>query len=188
MAEINLLQNSFKDTTNAWQRQSTIMLTVLSLILIVIGGITGVLFFLNQSTQKQIDAATAVNNDLQKNLNQQQAGLTNTKSFQAQLANLRLLLTNHVYISPLLDELSKATYIKSQDQTIDINPDGKIHLEGLVDSYADLGKMLLGLSTSTKFSNVKLLSALPSTGKKNGYVFSVDLNVTPGIFLNKNNQ
>lgn len=185
MAEINLLQNRLTDTTNAWQRQSRLTITILAVILIILAGGTGLLFFLNGALTTQIEAASAENRDLQQKLTEQQNNLGNAKAFQAQLANLRALLNNHVFLSPLLDELSKVTYVGSQYINVDINEAGKIHIEGRVGSYADLGKMLLGLGTSTKFNNIKLLSAAPSTGAINAYVFSLDMNVISDIFHKK---
>jgi len=157
----------------------------LGIILFLLAVGTALLFFLNRSDQQKIDAATSVNADLQTQLTQKQATLTDAKTFQAQLENLQVLVNNHTYLSPLLEELSKSTYSKTQFVNLDASQSGKIHLEGRVDNYSDLGKLLLGLSTSKKFKNVKLLSAAPSTGKTNGFLYSVDMLVVPDIFIKK---
>jgi Tfp pilus assembly protein PilN len=185
MAEINLLQNRLKDTTNTGTRNGKIILVVLSVILIVLVGATAIIFFLNNSLQTQIAAASTTNQDLHKKLTDQQNTLGSAQTFQAQLANLRVLIRNHTYLSPLLDELSKVTYAKSQYVSFDVTDAGKIHVEGLVSTYTDLGKLLLGLSSSTQFKNVKLLSIVPSTGNTNGYLFSIDMSVAPDIFTKK---
>lgn len=182
MAEINLLQNRLTDTTNAWQRQSKLTIAVLAAVLVILAAGTGLLFFLNGSISTRIAAATNENRDLQQKLTEQQNSLGNAKTFQAQLINLRALLNNHVFLAPLLDELSKTTYVNAQYLNVDVNEGGKIHMEGRVGSYSDLGKLLLGLSTSSKFNNIKLLSAAPSSGTLNAYVFSVDMNVISDIF------
>ena len=62
---------------------------------------------------------------------------------------------------------------------------GRRYLEGKVLTYNDLGKLLLGLSTSTKFKDVQLLSVVPSIGVVNAYQFSLNLNVNPEIFYKK---
>lgn len=183
MQEINLLQNRVKDTTHVWEKQSKLMLTLLSLILIIILGGTGVLYFLNQSLEKQISVVAEDNVTLNKQLTEEQKDLGSAKTFQAQLANLRVLIANHSYLSPLLDELTKTTYKQARYINLDVADSGKIHVEGGVGTYSDLGKLLLGLSTSTKFQNVKLLSAVPSSGITNSYIFSVDMNVSPDIFF-----
>jgi Tfp pilus assembly protein PilN len=185
MAEINLLQNRVKDTTHAWEHQSRLTLTVLIMILILLVAATVLLFVINQRIQTQINEVTNSNQDLQKKLNDQQTNLGSAKQFQAQLSNLRVLLKSHVYLSPLLDELSKSTYAKTVYLNLDVTDAGKIHLEGRTDSYGSLGKLMLGLATSTKFKNIKLLSVVPSAGKINAYSFSIDMNVTPDIFVKK---
>lgn len=185
MQEINLLQNRVKDATHLWQKQTKLTVTILSVVLILLVGITASLFLLIRSVNNKSSDLVAQNQGLQDKFNSKQSDLASAKVFQAQLANFHLLLKNHSYISPVLDELAKMTYSKAQYITMDVTDAGKIHLEGHVATYGDLGKLLLGLSTSKKFSNVKLLSAVPSTGKTNSYIFAIDLNAMPDLFTKK---
>lgn len=185
MAEINLLQNRLTDTTNSWKKQGRLILTLLSIVLVglMVGAL--VLFFLNQGLKTESATVTSDNQTLQSKLNDQQNSLGDAKAFQAQLVNLRTLIDNHAVMTPLMDELNKVTYTRTQYNTVDINETRAVHIEGRVDSYADLGKVLLGLSTSSQFNNVRLLSVLPSTGTSNGYQFSIDLTALTGIFTKK---
>ena len=185
MAEINLLQNRLKDTTNAWEKQGRLIIGILSAILILLIAAGLVLFFFNKNLQTQSASLTSENQDLQNKLTGEQSNLGDAKVFQAQLVNLHTLINSHTFMSPFFDELSKVTYIKAQYDTIDINESGKVHVEGKVPSYSDLGKLLLGLSTSTQFKNVQLLSVLPSAGANNAYEFSVDFTVPSYIFTKK---
>ncbi len=185
MQEINLLQNRVKDTSHVWERQSKLILTFLSILLIIIIGVTAILFLLNRSLASKTAVVTEDNLSLQKQLLSQQKDVENGKAFQAQLANLRVLLNNHIYISPFLDELSKSTYQRAQYTGLDVTTDGQVHLEGIVSNYIDLGKLLLGLSTSSKFKNVKLLSVQPSSGKDNAYTFALEMSATSDIFTKK---
>lgn len=185
MQEINLLQNRVKDTTHTWQSQSKTLLTVLAVLLIIVVGATAVLFLLNNSLQKKIAAVVTNNQSLKVQLDSKQKDLTGAKAYQAQLTNLKTLVNNHIYLTPLLNELSKSTYQRAQYVTLDATDAGKIHLEGRVANYSDLGKLLLGLSTSAKFKDIKLLSVIPSTGTINAYVFAVDMSVLPEIFSKK---
>ncbi len=183
MEEINLLQNRIKDTTFAWEKQGRVVLGFLWLILIAILGVSALLYVYNGKIQTDLDSANQKVETLQKQLNQKQASLGDAKTFQAQLANIRTLLGSHIYISPVLDEISSSAFNKSQFSTIDLNQQtGKVHLEGMVGSYIDLGKLLLSLTTSDKFNSVKLLSVLPSNGQASGYHFSIDLLVAPELF------
>lgn len=183
--EINLLENRVHDTSFVWQKQSKLILTGLAVILIVILGLGAVLFLISQSIAKQTDQITADNKSLQDKMSSQQGDLAKATALQAQFANLRTLINGHVYFSPLLAELSKSTYQKAQYLSLDATPAGLIHIEGRVDNYSSLGKLVLGLSTSSKFSNVKLLSAIPSTGINAGYLFSLNLSAATDLFSKK---
>ena len=185
MEEINLLQNRLKDTTFAWQKQSRIATLILTVILIALIGAAAVFFLLNRNFKTKITSAIAESETLKNQVDDKQKNLNEAKTFQAQLINLKALVANHTYLSPFLDELSHSTYVKARYFSLDITEAGKIHLEGQVASYGDLAKFLLGLSTSSRFKNVNLLSVIPSSGKDIGYRFSVDLVVVPEIFHKK---
>ncbi len=60
-----------------------------------------------------------------------------------------------------------------------------MHLEGRVATYNDLGKLIMGLSTSDKFKNIRLLSVSPASGKTSAYQFSIDMEVNSAIFSKK---
>jgi len=183
MQEINLLQNKLKEKTFAWDKESYLVVWVLGFILavLVLGG--GGLMFLSKQTADKTVALMSTNQDIQNKLNDSQDKIKGAAVYQAQLENLKTLVTNHTYLSPLLDELEKMAYVKSQYVTVDIIQPGKIHLEGKVASYTDLGKMLLGLNQSKQFKNIKLLSVVPFEGAEQAYLLAVDLTVDPGIFI-----
>jgi Tfp pilus assembly protein PilN len=183
MPEINLLQTRIHDNTFAWQRQSRLLLTILAVILVLLIGAGIGLILLTHKVNSDLTTQTADNHQIQTQLNQQQQTIGNAKTFQAQLANIKTLLNNHVYLSPVFNELSKMTYVKAQYVTIDVSDNGRIHLEGRVDSYASLGKLILGLNTSKKFSDLKLLSVQPTSGQIFGYVFAIDLTAAQDLFL-----
>ncbi len=183
MPEINLLQTRIKDHTLTWQRQVRLLMISLAVILLILAAAGGGLFFLSKRVSQQAQAASDQNVRLQSDLNQQQKNIGDAKTFQAQVANIKTLLGSHIYLSPLFEELSKMTYNKAQYVTLDAQVGGKLHLEGQVDSYTALAKLILGLSTSKQFQDVKLLSINPATGKTNGYVFSIDLTPSTELFL-----
>ncbi len=185
MEELNLLQNRVKDNTDAWQRQGQLFMGILWLVLILLVGGIVVLFLFNRNIAKETADIAAQNQDLEKQINDRQPGVANATTFQAQLLNLKSLVNTHTYLSPLLDELAQSTYTKAQFLTMDASQAGKIHLEGRVASYSDLGKLILGLNTSGQFTNVKLLSVAPTGGLTNAYEFVIDLQVNPKIFSKK---
>ncbi|MBX4191536.1 MAG: hypothetical protein KW804_01925 [Candidatus Doudnabacteria bacterium] len=185
MPEINLLQNQLKDTTLA-SRQRTQLAALVSgmvLVLLIVCGV--ILYLLTQAKQTKIAEITEDNNKTLERINENDKNLSEAKAYQAKLSNLDLLLKNHIMISPLLREFETYTYKQAKFVTLDVAEDtGKVHLEGQVSSYEALGKLLLGLTTSTNFRNVKLATVIPSsTDNSNNYIFSIDLNVNTNIFV-----
>lgn len=135
----------------------------------------------------QVDMQTAAVNSenltLKEQIDLEDTKLKEAKVYQAQLSNIKLLLKNHIALTPLFEELSNYTYLKARFSSVDIAQDlARIHLEGAVDSYDGLGKLLLGLSTSKNFSNVKLITVQQG---ENEYTFSIDLSVAPNLFSNQ---
>jgi len=97
-----------------------------------------------------------------------------------------LLLKNHIYLTNLFNELEQNTYLRARYDTLDLNQDtGKIHMEGVVDSYNGLGKLLLGLGTSPHFRSVKLITVMPATSTTSGYQFSLDVVASLDVFNKK---
>jgi len=185
MADINLLQNQLKDTTNLSLKRTKIAAWAFAvlMILLAIGG--GIFYLLTQDVNDKTAIVTASNIKLQEQVDNQQAGLAGAEAFQAKLSNIELLLKQHVLLTPLLDELAKATYLRAKYLSLDASDEtGKIHLEGMVENYNGLAKMLLGLGTSQHFKEIKLLSLGPGE-EKNSILFAVEMNATPDTFNKK---
>lgn len=185
MPEINLLRNQLKDTTVSRQRYYKIILTAVAVILMVELGLVMILAIINNQLQRRTASFNTENVKLQTNLDSKKNQVADAISFQAQLKNLRQVVDNHVYFSPFFDELSKHTFNKAQYIALSADTTGKIHLEGTVGSYTDLGKLLLGLNSSDKFTSVKLLSTTPSGGQLSGFLFALDLTVKKDLFYKK---
>jgi Tfp pilus assembly protein PilN len=185
MQEINLLQNRVKDSHTAWKKHTKVYITILSVLLIMVVGATTALYLYNNSLQSQKDEVVQLNLDLKRKLDSNQKGMSEAKTFQAQLVNMRYLVDNHTYFSPFFEELSKMTYIKTQYTNLDLGVNGKAQVEGRVDDYNDLSKFILALTTSSKFKDVKLLSARPGTEKEGGLEFSISMTVINDIFNKK---
>ncbi len=187
MADINLLQNKLKDSTVIASRRNSVFIWIAVLILLVLGGLGAWLYMLtDQVTTKNTELAVK-NSQITKQISSASEDLGEAKIFQAKLENIDLLLDKHTYMSPLLDEIEKVTYVNSQYVNADISflNENEIHLEGNANTYTDLGKLVLGLSTSKYFTNVKLLAVVPTTiGAKNGFHYSIDLTALPAL-LNK---
>lgn len=186
MADINLLQNKLKDTTQTSSRRTSIFATISGLILLLLVGACVGLYFLTKDVKQKTESLMATNIDLKRQLNNQKQGLADAKAFQAQLSNIKLLLEHHISLSAVFDELGKFTYQRAQYVTLDVGEDSsRAHLEGRVTTYNDLGKLLLGLSLSPKFKDVRLLTISPSRDNLQGYAFVIDMNIVPDLFVSK---
>lgn len=183
MPEINLLQNRVTNTGSAWKGQANLVLGILLALLILLGAGGAGLLILKGRVQAKVDGLTQQNTILQTNLTNQQKNLGSAKQFQAQLANVRVLLNQHVYMTILLAEIEKVTYAKAQYTSIDASNIGLIHLEGNVTDYTSLAKLILSLNSSEKFNDVRLMSINPSSGDTNNFQFSIDLKVDKEIFV-----
>lgn len=184
MPEINLLQNQLKDTTLTAKKRTKLTAVISFVVLLLLIGAIVALYLMAKQIDAQTLAVTTDNLKLKNQIALEDAKLNEAKAYQAQLINIKLLLKNHIAITPFLDELAKYTYLQAQFINVDVAQDlGKIHLEGAVDSYDGLGKLLLGLSTSSNFSNVKLIAVQMSAA--NVYTFSIDLSVAPNLFSNQ---
>ena len=71
-------------------------------------------------------------------------------SYQKRLGNFKTLLDRHIFWTVVLEELSKYTYkpVSYTSLQADIK-EYKLMVSGFVPSYTDLGKLMLGLKTSS---------------------------------------
>jgi len=181
MQEINLLQTKIKDRNLAWEKRNRLINTLAILVIVLEVLLTGGLYYMKNAVQKNISQIEAENTAARSRISDRQKDLAPAISFQAQLKNLRTLVDNHVYWSGLLDELTKSTYNRTQYRTLQAQTSGLIHIEGVVPSYSDLSKFILGLYTSDKFTSIKLLSVQPSDQAQGGYLFSLDMQANPNL-------
>ena len=183
MQEINLLQNKVKDRTLQYERSNRLVigLFVILLIIEIIGGVG--LYFLTSSTNNQTTNVTNQNQAITNSINQSQSDLTAATGLQGELKNVQVLLTGHIFWTSFFSQLSALTPKKvAYTSMTGSASDDKVHLEGQGQSYTDIGQLILSLSTSGKFTDVKLLSVSPATSSKFGYGFSMDVTASGSIF------
>jgi Tfp pilus assembly protein PilN len=183
MQEINLLQNKVKDRTLRYERSNRVVIGLFTLVLLLEIGAYGGFYYLGINAKSQIAAIKTENTKIQNSMNNNQEQVKLAQGLQAQLKNIRTLLGGHVYWSSFLDQVAAVTPNKIQIHGINGSAsDGKFHIEGVGQSYQDIGRLLLALSTSNKFTEVKLRSVGAASGSTFGYSFSMDVGVTPTIF------
>jgi Tfp pilus assembly protein PilN len=183
MQEINLLQNKVKDRTLQFERSNRFILILFVLALLLEVAAIGVLIFLTHSDTKKSEEVSKQSQAIQAAIDANQKDLTLAKGLQAQLKNVNNLIRNRVYWSAFLDQIASVTTNQTKFSSVSASvADKKLHIEGASGSYADVGRFLLSLSTSDKFSAVKLRQIAPPSGTSFGYSFSIDVNLVDTIF------
>lgn len=183
MQDINLLQNKIKDREAQWQRNNSTANIILFLLLLVIGGVGGLFWYLNSDSVEKLTASRADTVRIQGEIDAQQETLVTATNFQAQLKNLKSVLDGHIEWSNFFDELTKHTLTGSSYLSIQGSLANGVHLEGITPTYESLSKILLGLSTSESFTDVILLSSDGSLEEESGYNYSIDIELDPLIFI-----
>ncbi|HYC79696.1 MAG TPA: hypothetical protein VEC17_01570 [Candidatus Binatia bacterium] len=183
MPEINLLQNKLNDNTDRWQKSGKAVNVVLVLIIVaeIIGG--GAFYMMNKTAQENKLVLDQENLTIKQDLAELQNDLKDATGLQAQTKNIDTLLKNHVVWNAIIQEISDKTYRNSQYMQMTSDTTGRIHIEGMVSSYTDLGKMLLALNTSDKFDSVQLTASSPGTGGAAGILYAVEVKAKQSIFL-----
>jgi len=182
MQEINLLRNQVRDTTAVWQTRNKVLISLLAVLIIIEVGLGVVFLLLNQSYTTQAQLVNDSKDQLNTKIKAKEANLGPAQAFQAELINLKSLSAKHIYWSKFFDELAGKTYTNARFLNIQGDLTGMINLEGEVKNYTDLGKLILALSTSNKFQEVRLTSSRPSKAKIITLIFSLQLVVKPEIF------
>lgn len=183
MQEINLLQNKVKDKSLQFERSNRFIVILAVLILILEVSATVGLWVLTKATNNSIKNTQDENQAIQKNIDSHQKELSKAEGLQAQLKNVNTLLTSHIYWSNFMSTLEKLTPVKVQYTAIDGSAsDGKMHIEGTADSYTDVGRLILSMSTSKAFKSTRLTSITPGSESKFNYSYSLDVVVDRTIF------
>lgn len=186
MQEINLLQNKVKDRTLQFERTNRLVLITFTLLLILEIAAGVGLYVLTKGTKAQSDQIAADSAKIQAQMDSNQNDLAHAKGLQAQLKNVNSLLSNRVSWQAFLTQMEQITPAQVQLSTISAAAGStRIHIEAVAPSYADVGRMILSMSTSDKFKNVKLITVGPSQGNSFGYSFSLDFDATSGLFKNQ---
>jgi len=185
MQDINLLQNKLRDRTASWDRKNTLITSILAIVFVVVLAPGGGLSFINKSTKEKIATIKTENASIKSKLDSNQGDLADAKGFQAQLQNIDQLTKSHVAWSGIFDVVQATMLKKAEYNNVTMKTDGRVHVEGVTDSFASLGKLLLSLSTNKDLHDVHLLSAQRSAGQVAGYVFSIDFAINQGILIKK---
>ena len=184
MAQINLLKNELQERAvfgRAGLVPLYIALGVLGLEVLIYGG----LYLYNSTIEKQISDVERQYSDTNAEINRLSPDLQEGLAYQTRLRNLQILLDNHIFWSPVLEELSKSTYRSVSYDSLEADQvKHRLVVQGVAPSYTDIAKLILGLKTSRFINDVSLLSSGRSKSEKAGFNFSMEIDFDPSL-LNK---
>lgn len=162
MGEINLLQPEKKPRFRAPSVRvaGNGALWFCAILIILELGIYGGLFYWRQSVRTQVDGLQREITEIDKQIAASKDNLKLAVRDQGALSNFSDLLQKHLYWSQVLQELGKVALKTATFLSVEASSDtDKFVITGKVASYAELGKVLLGLETSENFSKVELVTS-----------------------------
>lgn len=183
MPEINLLKNEIKNQRAiplrlVGSKAIYAMLGLLGLELLIYIGLA----IFNYSVKRGIAENEHQTTVIAAEIGQLDADRNQAISMQARLKNLAGLLVNHAEWTQVLAELEKYTLKKAvyTDMQVD-EVKHTFSLTGVVSSYTEIGKFMLGLAQSPNFSNITLKSSSQDESGTGGFVFNVDVDFNPKL-------
>lgn len=177
MAEINLLKNELQEKGPFSFGPPGLMSVyiVVSIIALEILLYSGLAFYQRYVENKARDVEKqAMDMDLE--IKKMEASRLAAISFQRRVNNLQFLLNNHVFWTPVFDELEKYTYKGARYQTLQVDQSKReLLVSGTIPSYTELGKLMLGLKQSANVSNVTLNATGATQSGEAGYEFTMQI-------------
>ena len=179
MSEINLLHTDSKD--GGVNNSFAVILVARTLLVLVIASIAAyaITYFYTRSNAKRLESVT------QKVQTLKTEALANKDrnelvTRQEQLTELETLITQHVYWSYLLPELSRVTLKSARYSKIESEKDGELTLTVNLPSYADVEKYMQIFDLpeyNQQFSNVRI-SSIGTVQKESSIEIQLRLQLT----------
>ena len=184
MAEINLLKSDIGAGRglSAGGKRSLFWPYILAGIFIfeILG--YGTLFVFERSLQKQRQTLDQEVTRVDFEIGKIDKERLEAVSYQKRLGNFKTLLDRHIFWTVVLEELSKYTYkpVSYTSLQADIK-EYKLMVSGFVPSYTDLGKLMLGLKTSSNIEDVKFVSSGQNKSEQGGLSFDMEIIFNPKL-------
>lgn len=187
MAEINLLKNEYQDRAFSGLKSFISLYVALGVLLVELL-IYGGLFWYGKSLDQRAVAADKDNANITLSITGLDSERQAAIALQRQLYNTQVLLDKHIFWTEAFREIEKYTYKPAYYTSLDVNElDHKFAISGVVPTYSDLGKLLLGLRQSPSLRDINLLSSTIAEKGTTGYSFNIEVGFDPKI-LEKNAQ
>lgn len=179
--EINLLKNALRtEDGGRGILQSRFWLWILAGLLGVELLVFGGLWFWQNRTGKEILKAEQDMRQIEFDTSKISAEVANVASFQTRLANLEIILQNHLYWSEVFQYLEQNTYKAIVFDSVQSDENTHILIiSGTTLSYTDLAKFILGLKQTPKISEVELKNSTQNEEEGGGIKFVVEVKFNP---------
>ena len=171
------------------QQSSGLMFSAIIFAVIValfVGGMWGYAYYL----RREANASLSRIQELEKEL-QGLAGVRDkARDYQKQIQNIESLQRQHVYWTPILQEIQKITVQSVSFTSIHLDRDGAIVLQGNADSYSRVAEQMESFRNSKVFTDVDVNTASLQTGNQNSgrVVFTVNAYLGSDALFNSTNQ
>lgn len=175
MAEINLLKNELRKGSILGRGGVFTFYIVIGIFAVELLGYGGMAFYQRAMEKERVTVEAGTTNvDLE--IGKLDKDLKDAVAKQRRLANLAILLGHHIHWSGVFEELEDFTYKQASYSSFESDiAKNQIRLSGLVPSYTDLGKLILGLKQSENIKDVTLQSSGLSRSEQAGFSFVLEL-------------
>jgi Tfp pilus assembly protein PilN len=195
MADINLLQGSSRPpsgnismpTSATSHRSGTGLLVFLLIVVLLEAAAYGGLWYYRKNTEQKIQDTETQIADVDTRIATRQAEIDTAVSAQARLVTFDRLLDDHVHWSRAWDELAAKTVTIARYVTLEADTEtNQFRVTGIVFTFSDLGKLLLGLEQSEWFSDISFDRAVLE--ESGGISFEITVEFNPTLLTLTTNQ
>ncbi len=185
MPEINLLKNEFREIfPGPWSGRGLVSLYIALGLVVLEILVYGFLGFYDQRLKKFTNTYEQDAAGVEFEIGKIQEERLRAISFQSRLKNLETLLDQHLFWSAVFGELEKVTLKQAVYNSLQVDEaEHKFILAGIVPSYTELAKLILGLKTSTYVQDVVLRSSGLAQATESGYAFNLEVTFDPQLLL-----
>jgi len=189
MADINLLKSEKKRGAGLeiqFSGSGKPLIWALAAVLVLILITFGIFYYLRSQVETELSGVKAAVAGAEQKMQLPPPELENAVKAQSALNALSGLLDKHLHWTNLWDELGKSTLKTARYLSISATTEkSDFVIEGRVENYEQLGKLMLGLQESKSFTDVQLVSSGPGKGEATGVEFSIDVKYDPELLLDK---
>jgi len=187
MAEINLLRGEKKHVQHGDFKipgTGKPLIWFLLAVLLLTLAVYGVFYFLDGKTISELASVNGRIAQVEKNMSDPPPEFKDAIKAQSALNEISGMLDRHIYWTNVWEELGRNTLKTARYFSLSATTENSIFvIDGTVDNYSELGKLMLGLQGSSRFKDVQMISSGPGKGEATGVEFSLAVEYKPDLLL-----